>query len=63
MKHQLDRLLLIVGLVALRPVVADSISKDAAVAVEVGCGDGPADVGIALEPVFGVLVPEVESTI
>lgn len=62
-QHEFDRLLLVVRLVALGPVIADSVSKDAAVAVEVGRSDGSADVRVALEPVLGVLVPEVECAV
>jgi hypothetical protein len=50
-------------LVALAPVVADGVGKDVARLVEGGGRDGPADGGIALEAVLGVLVPEVEGSI
>ena len=39
--------------------IADRIRKHAAVAVEAGRRDGPSDVWIPLEPVLGILVPEV----
>lgn len=63
MQHQLDGLLLVVGLVALGPVVTDRIGKDVTVFVELGRRDGPADVGVALEAVLGVLVPEVKRAV
>lgn len=63
MQHQLDGLLWVVSLVALGPVVADGIGKDVAVFVEGRCSDGTANVGIALETVLGILVPEMERAI
>lgn len=63
MQHNLDRVVLVIGLVALGPVIAHRVRKDVAVAVEVGGRDGRAHVGVALEAVLGVLVPEVESPV
>lgn len=63
MQHHLDRVLRRVGLVSLAPIVANSVSKDAASLVERGRRDGPADVGVALKTVLRVLVPEVEGSV
>jgi hypothetical protein len=62
-KHHLDRIALGVVLVALGPIITDSISEDRTVLVEGSGGDAAADVGVALETVLGVLVPEVECSI
>lgn len=63
MQHHLDGIALRTVLVALTPVVPDSISKDAARLAERGGRDAPSDVGVALETVLGVLVPEVEGAV
>lgn len=63
MEHNLDRIVLCVVLVSLGPVVTDGVGKDAAVLVEGRGGDAAADVGVALETVLGVLVPEVEGSV
>ena len=63
MKHHLDRIALGVVLVALGPIVTNSISEDGTVLVEGSGGDAAADVGVTLETVLGVLVPEVECSI
>lgn len=63
MQHDLGRVLLGVELVALAPVVAHSIGKDRAVLIESSSRDASADVGVSLEAVLCVLVPEVERTI
>lgn len=62
-QHDLDRLRLCVSLVSLGPVVAYGVGEDVAVLVEVGRGDAAADVGVALESVLGVFVPEVERAV
>lgn len=62
-QHDLDGVVLGVVLVALAPVVANGVGEDAAVLVEGGGGDAAADVGVALEAVLGVLVPEVEGAV
>lgn len=63
MQHHLDGVVLSAVLVALAPVIAHGVRKNAAVLVEGRGGDAATYVGIALETVLGVLVPEVESTI
>lgn len=60
---QLDGVLGVVPRVALAPVVADGVREDVAVAREGGRGDAAADLGVALEAVLGVLVPEVECAV
>lgn len=52
-----------VVLVALAPVVTDSIGKDTAGLVECGRSDATTDVGVTFEAVLGVLVPEVERAV
>jgi len=63
MKHNLDRILRRVVLVALAPVVGDGVGEDVTRLVEGGGNDAAADVGVALETVLGVLVPEVEGAV
>ena len=63
MQHDLIRRLRRIDRVAFTPIITDGISEDRAVAVEAGGGDGAADGGVALEPVLGVLVPEVEGAV
>ena len=63
MQHNLDRIALSIVLIALAPVVADGVGEDAARFVECGSSDAAPDVGIALEAVFGVLVPKVEGAV
>lgn len=48
MQHDLVGQLLVVGGVALAPVVTDGIGEDVAVAVEGSAGDGTAHGGISL---------------
>ena len=63
MKFDLDGVVLRVATVALAPVVADGVGKDVAVLAETRRNDAAADLGVALETVLGVLVPEVEGTV
>lgn len=63
MQHDLDGIVLIVGLVPLGPVVAHGVRKDVAIAVEVGRGNGRAHIGVTFKSVFCVLVPEVERAV
>lgn len=63
MQLDLGRVLRRVVRVALAPVVGDGVGEDVAVAGEVSCGDGAADVGVALKAVLGVFVPEVECAV
>ena len=63
MQHHLDGVVLSAVLVALAPVIAHSVRKDAAVLVEGRGCDAAAYVGVALETVLGVLVPEVERAV
>ena len=63
MQHDLDGIVWRVVLVALAPVVADGVGKDGARLIERRRGDAAADVGVPLEPVLGVLVPEVERSV
>lgn len=60
MEHDLDRIVLIITLVALTPIVADRIREDVAGPVERRRHDTAADLRVALESVLGVFVPEVE---
>jgi hypothetical protein len=62
-EHNLDRIVLRVVLVALAPVVANGVSKYATILVERRGSDAAANVGVALEAVFCILVPEVECSI
>lgn len=63
MQHNLDRIVLRVVLVPLAPIVTNGISKDAAVLVECRCRNAASHVGISLETMLCVLVPEMERTI
>lgn len=63
MQHDLVGVRGRVALVALAPVVADGVGKDAARLVERCRRDAAADVGVALEAVLRVLVPEVEGAV
>lgn len=60
---ELNWVLRCVSAEALAPVVADSIGEDVTVPRECGCCDRAADLGVALEAVLGVLIPEVEGTV
>jgi len=62
-QHNLIRILRVIVSITLAPVVADGVGKDCARVVEVGRGDGAADLGVALETVLGVLVPEVKGSV
>jgi hypothetical protein len=48
---------------ALAPVVAYGVGKDVAVPGEGGCSDAASNLGVALETVLGVFVPEVEGAV
>lgn len=63
MQHHLDRVVLRVVLEALAPVIANGVGKDASRLVERRRRDAAAHVGVPLEPVLGVLVPEVERAV
>ena len=63
MQHDLDGLLRRVLRVALAPVVADGVGEDAARAVEGRGYDLAAHFRVPLQPVLGVLVPEVEGAV
>lgn len=63
MQHDLDGILLCVGLEALGPVVADGVREDGAILVEGGRCDASSDIGVALETVLGILVPKVEGAV
>lgn len=63
MEHDLVRVRGRVTLVALTPVVTDGVGKDAARLVERCRGDATTYVGVALETVLRILVPEVEGTV
>lgn len=63
MELDLDWILRVVAAVALAPVVADGVREDVACARK-GCGgDAAANLGVAFEAVFGVLVPEVKGAV
>lgn len=63
MKHNLVRRLLGVEVVALAPIVTDGIGKNVSRAVEPCRGDGTSHFGVSFQSVFGVLVPEMESSV
>lgn len=63
MQHHLDGVILRVVLEALAPVVANGVGKDASRLVERRGRDAAAHVGVALETVLGILVPEVERAV
>lgn len=49
--------------IPLAPVVAHRICEDVAILIECGGGDGPTNVWVAFEAVFGILIPEMEGAI
>jgi hypothetical protein len=49
--------------IPLAPIIAHRVGKDVAVTGESGSGDGATDLGVALEAVLSVLVPEVECAV
>lgn len=56
-------MLWVVGAIPFAPVIADGVGKDVTILAE-ACGcDGAADFRIPFEPMFGVLVPEMECAI
>lgn len=63
MELDLDRILCVVAAVALAPIIADCVREDVTGAREGRGSDAAADLGVAFEAVFGVLVPEVEGTV
>ena len=63
MQHNLVGQLRRIDGVALAPIVTDGVGKNIAGAVEGRGGDGAAYFRVALEPVLGVLVPEMERAI
>lgn len=63
MEHDLIDCLLSIEVVALAPVVAHSICEDIARAVEACRADGTANLGVTLESMLGIFVPEVEGAI
>lgn len=63
MQHNLNGIVLVVVLIALTPVVADSISEDRARCVERSGGDASSNVGISLQSVLRVLIPEMKRAI
>lgn len=62
-QHDLVGVVGAVTVEALAPVVTDSVGEDGSVRVECSGGDGTTHGWVTLEPVLGVLVPEVESAI
>ena len=63
MQHHLDGVVLCVVLVALGPVVANRVRKDATSLVEGSGSDAATDVGVSLKTVLGILDPEVERSV
>lgn len=63
MQHNLDGRLRSIVLVSFAPVIADGVCEDIAVAVECGGSDRTTDFWIALQPVLGILVPEMKCAI
>lgn len=63
MQHDFDGVVLRIMLVALAPVVTNGVGKDGAALVECRRGDAAANVGVALEAMLGILVPEVEGAV
>lgn len=63
MQHDLVDRLRGVDRVAFAPVVADGVGEDAAGAVEGRGRDRPAHLRVPLEPMLGVLVPEMEGAV
>ena len=63
MQHQLGRVVGAVFRVAHRPVIADGVREDGAVAVEIGRGDGAAGRREALQALVRDAVPEVKRAV
>lgn len=62
-QHDLVRVVCSVRGITFTPVIADGVSEDGTVFVEGAGGNGAADGGVALEPVLGNSVPEVEGAV
>lgn len=62
-QHDLPRVRGDIALIALRPIIANAVRKDSARFVERRRVDTAADSGVTLEPMLGVLVPEVERAV
>lgn len=63
MQHNFVRVIGGVGGVALVPIVRNGVGEDGAIVVEVSAADASANLGVALQTVLGVLVPEVEGAV
>lgn len=63
MQHNLTRILLVIELIPFAPIITDRIGENASRAIEVRCTDTAAHLWIALETMFGVLVPEVKGPV
>lgn len=63
MQHNLVGVIRVIGAVAFAPIVSDSIGEDRSRTVEGSGHDATTYPRVALESVFGVLVPKVESPI
>lgn len=63
MHHDFVWILLVVRIVSHTPIIANSIGKNLAVAIE-SCGrDGARSFGVPFQPVLRIFVPEVEGSI
>ena len=63
MQFQLNRVPCGVSRVPFTPIITNGVSEDISVLAESRGGDGAADLWVAFEAVFGVLVPEVECAV
>lgn len=63
MQHDLIDRLRRINRIPLTPIVANRVREDAPRAIEGGGRDGTPHFGVALEPVLGVLVPEVKRAV
>ena len=63
MQHNLTRILLVIELIPLAPIITNRIPKNRAVAIEIRRADTAPHIRIPFQPMFGVLVPEVESAV
>jgi len=63
MQHNLIHRLRRIARVPLTPIIAHRIGENRAVPIESRRADGAPDLRVALEPVLGVFVPEVEGAV
>lgn len=62
-QHDFIRQLRRIGVEPFTPIIADRIGENAARAIERGRADGAPDLGVPLQPILGILIPEMERAV